>query len=68
MEVKQNDRGLYLFFPTDPEHRQQSMNELEKLRALTFGEWTWSLHGPIASAHHAVCEMVKMSEKVKKSG
>ena len=65
MEVKQNDRGLYLFFPTDPEHRQQSMNDLEKLRALTFGEWTWNLHGPIAAAHAAVREMVKMSRKDK---
>lgn len=50
MEVKQNERGIYLFFPTNVNHVQKSVEELEKLDVLTNGYWTWTLNPVVKMA------------------
>lgn len=59
MEFKQNERGIYLFFPTGGQAAQRAYRELEKLRVLTAGYATWEMHGPIGEAHRAALRVLK---------
>lgn len=63
MELKQNERGIYLFFPTDEKHLQRTETELEKLRVLVSGYWTYTLQDSILKAHDAALKILKDRKK-----
>lgn len=59
MEFKKNDRGIYLFFPTDGKAAQRSYDELEKLRVLTAGYWSWEMWEAVREAHKAALDVLQ---------
>jgi hypothetical protein len=62
MELKQNDRGIYLFFPTDAKGIQCSDDELRKLRMVTQESWTWDINRTISEACNIASEIMKSGD------
>lgn len=59
----ENERAIYLIFDTDEKHLQQTETELEKLRVLVSGYWTYTLQSSISKAHDAALKLLKDRKK-----
>lgn len=65
MQLKENERGLYLFFPTSPEQIVESTQELARLAGMLAIYATWDMYKVIWPALMKLQEQLRAAQTNK---